>query len=201
MTIVTTEIFKFDELSEKAKEKARNWYRKATSNDDFWSELVIEDAKTVGKLMGFDIDKVYYSGFWSQGSGACLEGAFRSSEFEAGGIRAYAPKDMELQRIADGIEAIINQFYAIYLKVKHSGHYSHGNCTDFTVSMTDNEDNEIDTKAAAEAEKNLITLSRDLMKWIYRNLEKEYEYQNADAQVDESILANEYDFTVEGERW
>lgn len=34
--------------------------------------------------------------------------------------------------------------------------------------------------------------------WIYRQLETEYDYQNSDEQVDESIIANEYEFTEEG---
>ena len=201
MQTIQVNIFKYNELSKGAKEKAREWYRKASSNDTYWSECVIDDAKAAGKLMGFDISKVYYSGFWSQGSGACFEGSFLSSEFEPGGIQKYAPQDMELARIANEIEKIVNQFYSIYLKVKHSGHYSHENCTVFDVSIADNQDNEIDTKEAAEAEKALIKLSRDLMKWIYRNLEKEYEYQNRDEVVGENIESNGYDFTLDGAKW
>ena len=37
--------------------------------------------------------------------------------------------------------------------------------------------------------------------WIYRTLESEYDYQNADEQVDENIEANEYTFTAEGRRF
>ena len=72
MQIVTTEIFKFNELSEKAKEKAREWYRKSSDGETYWSESVIDDAKNIGKLLGFDIAKVYYSGFASQGDGGLL---------------------------------------------------------------------------------------------------------------------------------
>lgn len=201
MQIIQVNLFKYNELSDSAKEKARQWWRDCNSSDNFWSECVIDDAKAIGKLMGFDIDKVYYSGFWSQGSGACFEGTFRGSEFEPGGIEKYAPQDKELHRIAAEIEKIINQFYAIYLKVKHSGHYYHENCTEFEISITDNTDNEIISPEAAEAEKSLIALSRDLMKWIYCNLEKEYEYQNADEQIAESIEANDCDFTEEGKVW
>ena len=43
-------------------------------------------------------------------------------------------------------------------------------------------------------------LSRDLMRWIYRTLEKECDWQNADEQVDENIRCNEYEFDVDGER-
>lgn len=40
----------------------------------------------------------------------------------------------------------------------------------------------------------------DFSRWIYRNLEKEYDYQNSDEAVEEAIIANEYEFTEDGER-
>lgn len=196
----TIKIYKFGELSEKSKERARTWWKEGLNSSNS-SNVVIDDAKAIGKLMGFEISKVYYSGFWDQGSGACFEGNFRSSEFEPGGIQKYAPTDSELHRIANGIEAIINKFYSITLKVRHSGRYYHENCTNFEVSIMDKEENEIDTKEAAEAEKELIKLSRDFMKWIYRSLEKEYEYQNSDEVVDENIESNGYEFTADGTIW
>jgi hypothetical protein len=36
------------------------------------------------------------------------------------------------------------------------------------------------------------------MKWIYRQLETEYDWLNADEQVDESIEGNDYQFTDNG---
>jgi hypothetical protein len=36
------------------------------------------------------------------------------------------------------------------------------------------------------------------MRWIYRQLEREYEWLMSDEQVDESIRINEYEFTEEG---
>ena len=194
----TIKIYKFSELSEESKEQARQWWKEGHSNSD---AFVIDDAKAIGKLMGFEISKVYYSGFWNQGDGACFEGNFLSSEFDTGGVQKYAPKDAELHRIANGIEAIINQFYSITLKVRHSGRYYHENCTNFEVSIMDKKENEIDTKEAAEAEKELIKLSRDFMKWIYRSLEADYEYQNSDEVVDENIESNGYEFTEDGTRW
>lgn len=38
------------------------------------------------------------------------------------------------------------------------------------------------------------------MRWIYRALEAEYEYQDSDGQVDETIKANEYEFEEDGSR-
>jgi hypothetical protein len=41
---------------------------------------------------------------------------------------------------------------------------------------------------------------RDFADWIYSQLEKEYEWQNADEQVDDTIRANAYEFDEDGAR-
>lgn len=57
MRIMQVEIFKFDELSDKAKEKARDWYREASLHDE-WYESIYEDAANVHiKITGFDIGR------------------------------------------------------------------------------------------------------------------------------------------------
>lgn len=99
MQIIETKGYTFNELSEEAKEKAREWYRKV-EDFSFYAETVIDDAKTIAKLMGININNVYYSGFWSQGHGACFEGTYT---YKAGSVKAlkdYAPLDTELHAIA-----------------------------------------------------------------------------------------------------
>jgi hypothetical protein len=49
-----------------------------------------------------------------------------------------------------------------------------------------------------EREEELTEALRDFNRWIFKSLEKEYEYLMSDEQVDESIKANEYEFTKEG---
>lgn len=38
------------------------------------------------------------------------------------------------------------------------------------------------------------------MDWIYRQLEKEYEYQNSDECIDENLMGNSYTFREDGTR-
>ena len=38
----TTLVYQFDELDEKAKERARDWYREGNCEDNYWSELTKE---------------------------------------------------------------------------------------------------------------------------------------------------------------
>lgn len=209
---ITKTVYNFDELDDKAKEKAREWWREAIAGDNFWSESVIEDANTIAKILGIEFDgrsrtsmsgkplspepKIYWSGFCSQGDGACFEGRYSYAKGCAKAIREYAPKDAELHRIADQLTAIQKEyFYAIQATMKHRGHYYHSGCMEFTV--TAERDN---LKPLGDNEDAIVQLMRDFADWIYKQLEAEYDYRNADEYVDEAIKVNDYEFTKEGKR-
>ena len=205
----TIKIYQFDELEGSAKDKAREWYRQGNCDDSFWSECTIDDAKEIGKYMGMDVDKVYFSGFWSQGDGACFEGTWRASDVKVDKLKEYAPQDKELHRIVNGLAELAKEYPDGYFKVKHRGHYSHSRCTSFDVELPceQEEDLEYDSpeyKALqvklGEDEDTLIELARDFMDWIYHTLEKDWDYQNSDEQVDEAIRLNEYEFLEDGTR-
>lgn len=189
---VTRTLYQFDELSDRAKEKAREWYRNASEHDEWW-DCVTEDATTIGALMGWDIEQVYFSGFWSQGDGACFIGRMGYAKGCAKAVNDYAPQDTELHRIAKEWQALqARHFYKIDAKVAKTDHrYAHENTVGFDV-YRDGAD------ATSELEDEVKEIGRDFMRWAYRQLEKEYEWLNADEQIDESIRANEYEFDESG---
>ncbi len=49
-----------------------------------------------------------------------------------------------------------------------------------------------------DAEESVAEALRDLARWLYRQLEREYEYLSSDEVVDDTIVANEYTFTEAG---
>ena len=205
----TIKIYQFAELEGSAKDKARERYRQGNCDDCFWSECTIDDAKEIGKYMGIDIENIYFSGFWSQGDGACFEGTWRASDVKADKLDEYAPQDKELHRIVDGLVEIAKEYPESSFSVKHTGHYSHSHSTSFDVSLNDPKEDELEYdspewKAAqekwAESEETLTQLARDYMDWIYKSLEQEWDYQNSNEQVDEAIRANEYEFLEDGTR-
>ena len=53
----------------------------------------------------------------------------------------------------------------------------------------------------ADAEDEIGEALRDLARWLYRQLEREFDYLNSDEAVDEVILANGYGFTEAGDRF
>lgn len=186
-------IYKFNELSETAKDRAREWYREGMAHDNYFAECVIDDAKEVGRLLGIEIENIYFSGFSSQGDGACFEGSYRYQKGAAKAVKEYT-QDRELYRIARDLQAGQRRaFYGLSAIVSHSGRDSNEYCTDITVYH--------ETRDASEEEEEWIAEGlRDFMRWIYRRLEAEWDYVNSDEAVDEGIVNNEYTFDEEGNR-
>lgn len=196
-------LYSFDELSDEAKERARAWLRECIDKDAFWSEAVITDFETVAGFCGWDINRrpyktmggetryepiIYWSGFGSQGDGACFEGTFRATDINAQALREHAPEDKQLQRLANAFENFKNKQPHGKATVVHKGHYMHEYCTEFGTKGFDHTLHEV----------ALIEDTRILMRWLYDALATEYMYQMSNECIDESIVANGYEFTVTG---
>jgi hypothetical protein len=210
--IVETTFFHLGELSEKARETARAWYRAAASCDD-WHECVFDDFDAICAIVGVRLKTrsvrlfgggtrqkpcISFSGFASQGDGASFEGALGFATGAPKAIRAHAPEDSELHRIADGLQAIQRRnFYQLRADINQRGHY----CHEYSMSIAVERDSPNNQDMTADAEDAIVELLRDLARWLYRQLEREYEYQTSDEVTDEAILANEYTFTDDGRRF
>ena len=206
-----TEVFTFAELDDSAKEKARDWYREGALQYDWW-DSVYDDAAEIADKLGIELKQksvplmnggtvqqpcIWFSGFCSQGDGACFEGDYRYRKGSVKDVMEHAPKDEGLHKIAKGLQDIQRRyFYGITVKVTHSGRYCHSRSVDFDVNLNER-DYSIDTKDDHEA---VCELLRDFMDWIYQSLETEYDYLMSDESVDEMIECTEYEFTEDGHR-
>jgi hypothetical protein len=198
MKTKTTNLYSFAELTGSARaaalENARNF-----AGEHFDSESTIEDAKECLAFCGLTVDRVFYSGFWSQGDGACFEGSWKASDVNPAGMKEHAPADTELHRIADGFAAIAALMPFASFTVRHRGHYYHKFCTDFTVSLVDENDDELPEAVTGTAKADLIELARDAMEWIYRQMEKNYDWETSEKQVLEYLENDEREiYTAEG---
>ncbi|MCK5603675.1 antitoxin of toxin-antitoxin stability system [Candidatus Pacearchaeota archaeon] len=198
---VETTVFKFDELSEKAQQTAIEKLYNLNTDYNWWD---YEDAKQAAACIGIEIDDIWFSGFSSQGDGACFEGSY---SYQKGGVKAIkdcAPQDERLHQIAMNLqETQRKSFYGLSATVKHSGHYYHEYCTDISVSecRTLRDGCESEGYASIEAHEAIEEALRDFMRWIYKQLEKDYYYLTSEEAIKESIEANEYEFTGNGERY
>lgn len=210
--IVQTTVYTFDELDGRARERARDWYRQASTDDD-WHETVFEDFERVCDILGVDLATrtfrlygggirrkpcIWFSGFSSQGDGACFEGAYSYRKGAARDIQAYAPGDERLAAISDRLQRVQRRnLYALEARMTHSGRYYHEYCMEISVERA----SDTYQPPTPDAEDIVVEALRDLARWLYRQLEQEYDYQTSDEVVDENIEANGYTFTEAGRRF
>ena len=206
--IKETQVFKFDELDDSAKERARDWYRNGALDYEWW-DCTFDDAKQCLALAGFDVDKIYFSGFSSQGDGACFNGEWHANKAQpVKAMKQHAPQDKDLHAIAAEARAIAKLRSDASLHVRHTGRDFYLSANDCSVHCERENDDVARTTAEWDArgkeddaiEERIVELARDAAHWIYRQLERQYEWLMSDEQVDESITANDYEFTEEGKR-
>jgi hypothetical protein len=206
--IVKITLYKFDELSDRAKEKARDWYREGIESDEI-SGPVFEDAERIAAMLGIEFDQksattmggasytepaIWWSGFSSQGDGACFEGRYAYAKGALAALKGYAPSDETLAGIAAALQQVQRaNGYKLTATVKHSGHYYHPGCTAIEVMKGEDEADD----AAAETVRAAL---RSFMDWIYKRLGENNDYLTSDEAIDESIEANDYDFEADGSR-
>lgn len=207
MKEVTVKLYQFDELSDKAKEKARDWWRELEAQD---FDPDYDDFEAVAKILGIEFARaqigkkkdgspiyspdIRWSGFSSQGDGASFAGTYQHAKGCIKAIKSYAPKDKELHRIAQELTDLQKKYgYSLAATVTQSGHYYHQYTMDLEMSDYGEGVKQEDYDA-------LRDLLRDFAGWIYKALEEEYDYRMSDENVDESIRANEYWFRENGKR-
>ena len=216
MKQVIIEAYEFGELNNAAKERARNWYRSANADDDYWSEGVVDEAALRAGFLGIELrdigrgsyrPAIYWSGFSSQGDGACFEGTWRASDVREDKVAddwGPDPATTEIQRIARRFAEIAKEYPEASFTVTHRGYYTHENCAEFEFDFPDDNDGEDWPEEKREAWdkecENLKETAKDFMRWIYRALEKAYEYEQSDECVDDNIVAHNFLFTKDGSR-
>jgi hypothetical protein len=184
MRTITTETkaYIWEELSESAKDYARDKHR-AHNLDYEWWDSTYDDAKTIAALFGLRIDNIYFSGFHSQGDGACFTGNYYYQKGALKAVMGYAPKDAELHGIVLRLQDIQRKaFYGLQSAIEQT----RGNNMriyvehDTSRNITESEEDDITTELRLFAD------------WIYSLLESEYEYLQSNEVIDEYLSENEY---------
>ena len=216
MRTIEVTLYQYDELpDDKARERARQWWRDASVGDNDFAEFPLNDARDWLQAFGFDIsrkDGFSWSGFWSQGDGASFVGTFDAARFDSAAVATLRDERPAMYKTTDGIfstcasnaawHAFADRVAGIVasaptmtasLTVGNS-HYCHAHTVRIECDAEPTDSDEFHT-ATFEAFRDLC---REMMGQIYRELEAEYEYQNSDEYVIDSIRANEYEFTADG---
>ena len=200
MKIVEIKTYKFDELSKESQDVAIEHFRQWIGEVDDSGQFVIEMWEEELAEKGFEDAKIYYSGFWSQGDGACFDADVNWKQF----IKFYKleEKYKELMEYAKEYEMT----FSIH-STGFSNHYSHSK-TRYVELENIEPDYGMDNKETAKSKEMEILAQNlegeieatryELSEELYKELEAAYEETQTDEYVIDGIKANDYDFTEDG---
>jgi hypothetical protein len=197
-------VYQFDELEERAKERARDWYRGCMDVSD-WSSVVLDELPTIAGMLGITVRMRDYKtiGGLTRSELAVSFDLDRGQYFAFSGQYVYAPdaptkirnyiNDPKLHAIVDDLETI-QAFNFGGLQATIADTYDR-----LTIDVEQPEDVE---RQPTERE---IALVEDAIKrfaaWILHQLQESYDYAHSDEAIDENIRANEYEFRENGSRF
>ena len=84
-------------------------------------------------------------------------------------------------------------FYQLHCTIRTRGNY----CHEYSMAIEVERDSPTWQPMTDGAEDAVIEAMRDLARWLYRQLEREYDYLTSDDAVDEAIAINQWSFTAQ----
>lgn len=176
------EIYKFSELSKGAKEKAIKRFSDINVDFEEWSDYTIENYTNKLNELGYDDVKCYFSGFWSQGDGACFTAVVNL--YKWGKKHKISTKLIEK---GDMTAKITHNFRYYYAKSTNVEVYVNGESNDKIEALRD--------KIESIIEKEREEIGNEL----YKELRDQYNYLTSEEAIVETIKANDYEFLASGE--
>lgn len=194
---------RFNALPEDLKDKILDEHRHWNVEHIDWWDCVYEQFKADMSEIGIDVERMFFSGFWSQGDGACFEGDVYDWELFLKSLGYTEPALM----------THATKHFA--LRVDHRGHYYHENCTifgsDIPLPRHDEDEDFIHDYSPHERdslqeavwlallngysgesfEREFAEAFKDHMRDLYKRLEEEYDYLTSDEAVLDSLEAND----------
>ena len=137
-----------------------------------WYELTLENFKGQLETLGFAEVQINFSGFWSQGDGACFHGKYSAVPT----LDSYDYKGLETLH-----EALLDSKVE-YALLQHIGHYSHENSVRYDFECEED-----------YCERTFIDACKEYMGHIYSTLEGEYDYLTSLDSFLEEVANEVYD--------
>ena len=194
MRTIEKKIYSFTELSEAVQKKVIEDYYNINVNHE-WYEYIYEDFISNNEY--FEVDNIYFSGFWSQGDGAMFEYSSIKQELIDEFIDSLELSPMRRRWLENNI--------CVSGKGKHSGHYYHENCCSHSIYWeVDNGDLDWTSNFyqwlesfAEDFEDFVVDKYKDICCNLYRDLEREYEHLTSEDVIVESL--SDYEFYENGD--
>lgn len=192
----TIELYTFEELDPRAKERARDWYRQVSAGDSDVSDLITEDFAQQLSDLGYPTKDIRWSLSYSQGDGVAFYG-------ECDGDKLIKRYNLEGSNKSPSWAEAYENWAEAYIKLTRLGsHYDHYNTMGVEVELWFTGDANEQVRQAAEEE--LAQWVQDDVKAVSRKLEaggyEIIEAYSSDEYIDENIIINEYEFYANGKR-
>ena len=179
------ELFKFSELSDEAKERA---IEKRREDQEIWLDYTIKESIQDLQKLGIINPEILYSGFHSQGDGACFT-------CDNVNIRDFLTKTDKLSEFPF-ILSIEDQ---IVIKIVHNDMYYHEKSVSYDIEFDINDEQlELHKEEIINFEKFFEEWRIGECKRIYKALQDDYEYLTSRECIIESIEDNDYLFWPNG---
>ncbi|HSX77959.1 MAG TPA: hypothetical protein VLQ80_05215, partial [Candidatus Saccharimonadia bacterium] len=193
---ISVNLYTLEELAPEVEQKVVERESSINVDDSFWYESIIEDWTEELQQCGFEQVKILFSGFGSQGDGACFEARINMAAYlTAHHLKATYPL---LAKYPEYVE----------VSLKHRGMYYHERSTHlvpyFNAEIVDPNGSGISDEET-RVEKEYEALEKDLYqevvrlgRSIYTVLEEEYFHQISAEAVQDTLIANVYTYLADG---
>ena len=176
-------LFTFDELPEESQQKIIEEYRGAYDVNyiSIYDQFILEMSEKYGAdIKPLDIQ---WSGFWSQGDGACFTCDFDEEViFPILKERVFGSEHVAL---LDGLG--VELYSAKSIRCGPSNHYCHENTVTGNLVFNVPAGKEFNHEVALSLEESLTGIIRDACSDLYRKLEERYEEATTDEAIKQQI--------------
>lgn len=202
----TIELPTFEQLSKENQEQVIKNYYDINVDSDYWSDDIIENFKDKlsREYSFFENIEAYFSGFWSQGDGACFDADINASEFMRWILKQEKINAKTINTVCNMIEQGQIDFNPNIYKNSYANHYCHSNTRSIEIidiSCDYIENKKLKTKYEAmllnivdKEQANINEWYRSLCDDLYSELKNEYKYLTSEEAIRDTIIANEYTF-------
>ena len=176
-------LFTFNELPEESQQKLIESFRQDYDPDYgyIYDEFILEMSEQYGA--DIKVDDIQWSGFWSQGDGACFTCTF-DEEVIFPILKERSLTGHQVQWLEElGVEVQS----ATAIRCGRSHHYSHENTVTGDLIFDVPGGKEFDQEIATLLEESLTKIIREACTDLYRRLEDEYDHATSDEAIKQRI--------------
>ena len=200
MHTVSVNLYAFDELAPAVQQKVVERESSINVDDAFWYKSIIEDWTEVLEHRGFEHVKILFSGFGSQGDGACFEARINMAAYLAAyHLQATYPL---LAKFPEYTQVSLQHRGGMYYHERSTVLVPYFNAEAVNPNGSGISDEETRVEQEYEAlEKDISQEAVRLGRHIYTVLEDEFFHQISAEAVQDTLMANEYTYLSDGRRF